>query len=105
MSGTMLKAGYHTLELPEEYKLMLNRNEVFAFGIYIKNDDTEDPDHKWDMAVEMNDRGNPSVNHGANAIIGNRETYTISFGEINDLKMLEAGTGKGINACIKVYCK
>ena len=105
MSGTMSKAGYHTLELPEEYKLMLNRNEVFAFGIYIKNDDTEDPDHKWDMAVEMNDRGNPSVNHGANAIIGKGETYTISFGEINDLKMLEAGTGKGINACIKVYCK
>ncbi len=105
MSGRMSKAGYHTLELPAEYKLKLNKNEVFAVGIHIKNDDAEDPEHKWDMAVEMNDRSNPSVNHGANAKIGSKETYTIAGGEINDLKILENSTGKGINACIKVYCK
>lgn len=105
MFGNLASAGYHTLELPIEHKLKLAKGKNFAIGLYVKNDDNEDPEHKWDMAIELNDKRNPNVNYGANAKVGNGETYTISFGEINDLKMLSNSTGKEINACIKVYYK
>lgn len=53
--GTMKKAGYHTIEIPDEKKKVLNKSDVFAFGIYVKNSDSEDPEHKYDIAVEGKD--------------------------------------------------
>lgn len=52
LSGKMSKAGYHTIDIPDNGNLNIKNGDIFAFGIYIKNDDKEDPDHTQDIAVE-----------------------------------------------------
>lgn len=105
LSGKMEKAGYHTLKIPQEYINILKKGDKIALGIYVKNDDKEDPEHRWDMVVEKNDKSNPNVNHGKNAKIGKDETFVLTnlmgayeFMDINNMN-------ENINACIKLYFK
>ncbi|SFE61132.1 cell wall-binding repeat-containing protein [Peptostreptococcus sp. D1] len=106
LSGKMEKAGYHTLKIPQEYIKELKKGDKIALGIYVKNDDKEDPKHEWDMVVEKNDKSNPNVNHGKNAKIGKGETFVLtnlmdSYYEFVDINNMN----ENINACVKLYFK
>ncbi|MEL3907733.1 MAG: lectin like domain-containing protein, partial [Treponemataceae bacterium] len=43
-------AGYHTKKLSEEFSL--TEGKKFALGVWTKNNDAEDPEHKYDIVVE-----------------------------------------------------
>lgn len=100
LSGMMNTAGYHTLELKD--KLSLVKGNDFALGIYVKNSDEEDPDHKWDMVVETDAPQGVGIQHGKNAQINKNETFAFAFGEFVDIN---AFSSNKINACIRGYYK
>lgn len=87
-------AGYHTIKLSDLNKeLKFADNKRFALGIWVRNNDKEDPNHEWDMVVESK-----STPTGKYAEVNKNETFAFAFGEFCDLGNL----GK-INACIKGY--
>ncbi|MGF7107886.1 lectin like domain-containing protein [Treponema pedis] len=101
-SGTESAAGYHTKKLGEK-AISLTKNKTFALGIWTKNSDSEDPEHKWDMVIER--KNNMSV--GKNAKVNKNETFVFDkqgggFVDMNQYSTSGEGTG---NACIKGYYK
>lgn len=100
LSGKMETAGYHTLELKDKVNLTKGKN--FALGIYVKNSDAEDPEHKWDMVVESNAMQGMGIQHGKNAKINKNETFAFAFGKFMDIN---AFSQEMINACIRGYYK
>lgn len=94
--GEHVYAGYHTFKLSDLNKeLKFTDSKTFALGIWVRNNDKEDPNHNWDMVVESK-----STPTGKYAEVNKGETFAFSFGEFTDLNQF---TGKNINACIKGY--
>lgn len=88
-------AGYHTKKLSEEFSL--SEGKKFALGIWTKNNNAEDPEHKWDIVVEKKEE--LGLGRYAKANVG--ETFVFGFGMFTD----EICKTEKINACIKGYYK
>lgn len=106
-SGKNSYAGYHTVDL-KDTKLGKNfeftNKKPFALGIWVKNSDDEDKEHKWDIVLEnktlKTDKGQ-TVYWGKNAEIKKDETYSFTFDGFTDINKYP---NKQIgNACIKGY--
>lgn len=93
-SGKEATAGYHTKKL--ESGKALTQGKFFALGIWTRNPDSEDSEHKYDMVLEKKVSGKL----GHNAKVNNNETYFFS-GE-DEMFVSFAANG---NACIKGYYK
>ena len=96
-SGTEETAGYHTKKLKDK-DLALTKNKAFALGIWTKNSDIEDPEHKWDMVLDKKETGKL----GHKSVVHQNETFAFDpndyFVDINPFP-----TGQVGNACIKGY--
>ena len=52
LAGTTEKAGYHTLDIPADKIAGITKGKDFAVGIWTRNSDAEDSEHKYDMVIE-----------------------------------------------------
>ena len=104
LSGIADNAGYHTLDIPADEAISLTKGKDFAVGIWTRNSDTEDPDHKYDMVVEEKN----IMGQGKNAKVGKKETYIydkdFGFMDLNQYAT-ESGPAYPVNACVKAYYK
>ena len=92
-SRTEKTAGYHTKKLKDK-ELALTKNKAFALGIWTKNNDSEDSEHKWDMVLDKKEAGKL----GHNSVVHQNETFAFAFGMFTDISKQES-----CNACIKGY--
>lgn len=104
LSGIADNAGYHTLDIPADEAISLTKGKDFAVGIWTRNSDAEDPDHKYDMVVEEKN----IMGQGKNAKVGEEETYVydkeMGFMDLNKYAT-ESGPAYPVNACVKAYYK
>lgn len=104
LSGIADNAGYHTLDIPADEAISLTKGKDFAVGIWTRNSDAEDPDHKYDMVVEEKN----IMGQGKNAKVGKKETYIydkeMGFMDFNQFTSAN-GPAYPMNACIKAYYK
>ena len=104
LSGIADNAGYHTLDIPADEAISLTKGKDFAVGIWTRNSDAEDPDHKYDMVVEEKS----IMGQGKNAKVGKEETYIydkdFGFMDLNQYAT-ESGPAYPVNACVKAYYK
>lgn len=104
LSGIADNAGYHTLDIPADEAISLTKGKDFAVGIWTRNSDAEDPDHKYDMVVEEKN----IMGQGKNAKVGKKETYIydkdFGFMDLNHYAT-ESGPAYPVNACVKAYYK
>ena len=104
LSGIADNAGYHTLDIPADEAISLTKGKDFAVGIWTRNSDAEDPDHKYDMVVEEKN----IMGQGKNAKVGKKETYIydkdFGFMDLNQYAT-ESGPAYQVNACVKAYYK
>ena len=104
LSGIADNAGYHTLDIPADEAISLTKGKDFAVGIWTRNSDAEDPDHKYDMVVEEKN----IMGQGKNAKVGEEETYIydkdFGFMDLNKYAT-ESGPAYPVNACVKAYYK
>ena len=104
LSGIADNAGYHTLDIPADEAIGLTKGKDFAVGIWTRNSDAEDPNHKYDMVVEEKN----IMGQGKNAKVGKKETYIYDkdFGFM-DLNQFSTASGPAypVNACVKAYYK
>ena len=104
LSGSAKSAGYHTLDIPADKAINLTKGKDFAVGIWTRNSDAEDPDHKYDMVVEEKN----IMGQGKNAKVGKKETYIYDkergFMDFNQFTFAN-GPAYPMNACIKAYYK
>lgn len=104
LSGIADNAGYHTLDIPADEAISLTKGKDFAVGIWTRNSDAEDPNHKYDMVVEEKN----IMGQGKNAKVGKKETYIydkdFGFMDLNQYAT-ESGPAYPVNACVKAYYK
>ena len=104
LSGIADNAGYHTLDIPADEAISLTKGKDFAVGIWTRNSDAEDPNHKYDMVVEEKN----IMGQGKNAKVGEEETYVYDkeYGFM-DLNKFSSASGPAypVNACVKAYYK
>ena len=104
LSGIADNAGYHTLDIPADEAISLTKGKDFAVGIWTRNSDAEDPDHKYDMVVEEKN----IMGQGKNAKVGEEETYVydkeMGFMDLNKYATA-SGPAYPVNACVKAYYK
>ena len=104
LSGIADNAGYHTLDIPADEAIGLTKGKDFAVGIWTRNSDAEDPNHKYDMVVEEKN----IMGQGKNAKVGKKETYIydkdFGFMDLNQYAT-ESGPAYPVNACVKAYYK
>ena len=79
----------------------ITKDNDFGLGIWTKNSDAEDPNHKYDMVIEKKD----SMGQGKNAKIEKNQTYAYDhYDGFIDINPFGGNNGMG-NACIKAYYK
>ena len=104
LSGIADNAGYHTIDIPAEVNAKIKKGKDFAVGIWTRNSDAEDPNHKYDMVVEEKN----IMGQGKNAKVGEEETYVYDkeYGFM-DLNKFSSASGPAypVNACVKAYYK
>lgn len=104
LSGTAETAGYHTLDIPADKAISITKGKDFVVGIWTRNSDAEDPNHKYDMVVEEKN----IMGQGKNAKVGKKETYIydkdFGFMDLNQYAT-ESGPAYPVNACVKAYYK
>lgn len=104
LSGIADNAGYHTLDIPADEAISLTKGKDFAVGIWTRNSDAEDPDHKYDMVIEEKN----IMGQGKNAKVDKKETYIydkdFGFMDLNQYAT-ESGPAYPVNACVKAYYK
>lgn len=104
LSGIADNAGYHTLDIPADEAISFTKGKDFAVGIWTRNSDAEDPDHKYDMVVEEKN----IMGQGKNAKVGEEETYVydkeMGFMDLNKYATA-SGPAYPVNACVKAYYK
>lgn len=102
-SGKAETAGYHIIDLDKIKASKLLSNKKFALGIFTKNSDLEDPEHKWDIVMEQNILEPNGRNLGKEAVIGKGETYAITFGGLMDINKFSNNKSGNGNATVKGY--
>ena len=104
LSGIADNAGYHTLDIPADEAISLTKGKDFAVGIWTRNSDAEDPNHKYDMVIEEKN----IMGQGKNAKVDKKETYIydkdFGFMDLNKYAT-ESGPAYPVNACVKAYYK
>ena len=101
LAGTAERAGYHTIDIPVDKMVNITKDNDFGLGIWTKNSDAEDPNHKYDMVIEKKD----SMGQGKNAKIEKNQTYAYDhYDGFIDINPFGGNNGMG-NACIKAYYK